>query len=845
MESLWQELRFALRGLTKSKTFTAVAVASLALGIGANTAMFTLLDQALLRRLPVKEPHRIVLVRMDGHYYGSTWGSSLAISYPLYQDLRDNNQVFEGMFCRFPTRASLGFGDRTERVSAELVSSGYFQVLGVGTALGRGLLPEDNHAPGGRPVVVLAHDYWQSRFAADPSIVGRTVAVNGHKLTVVGVTAAGFHGVQLEYVPQIYVPMAMQPQMMPGWDFLEDRRTRFVNAFGRLESGRTLAQAQASLQPFVEGVLRTEVEESSFSRASAEDREAYLKMTVDVRPAGQGPSYLRRQLETPLVLLMGLTAGVLLIACANVANLLIARAAVRSQEIAIRLALGASRVQIARQLLVEGLLLAGLGAAAGVALAYATNQMVFAMMPPYIANLKLSPAPDLRILGFTIAVAATAALVFGLAPAVQSARAQLAPALKDQAGALAGGKKQAHFRKALVTAQVAISVLLLVGAGLFVRSLMNLRELGPGFETQNLLAFNVDPSTGSYTLEESKAFHTRFGEELRSLPGVSAVGQAAVGILQDSSWDTSITVEGHVPGPDGSLNAYMNSVSPGYFEALGVSVVAGRDFTLQDTEQVKHREDDDDSWVPRVVVVNESFARHYFGDASPLGRHIGFGDDPGTRADMEIVGVVGDIKYRNLRDEIPIQAFIPYLASTRVGDMTYYVRTSLAPETAVSQARERLRTLDPNLPLYGVRTLEQRLSDSLLIERLIAGLSAAFGLLATLLASVGLYGVLAYNVTRRTREIGLRLALGALSRDMLWLVLREALVLLGIGLVVGLPAALGLAHYARAQLFGVSFADPVSLGLAILGLGLAATLAGLIPARRASRLDPTQALRHE
>jgi predicted permease len=618
-----------------------------------------------------------------------------------------------------------------------------------------------------------------------------------------------------------------------------------VNAFGRLEPGVSVAQAEASLQPLFSRVLQMEVEEPGFSRASVEDREAYLRIVPNVRPAGQGPSYLRRQVETPLLLLMCLTAGVLLIACANVANLLIARATARSKEIAMRLALGASRGRIVRQLLVEGLLLAGLGAAVGVALAYATNRIVFAVMPPYIAALKLSPVPDLRILGFTVTVAASAALVFGLAPALQSARTQLATTLKDQAGALAGGAQQARFRRALVTVQVALSLLLLVGAGLFVRSLGNLRELGPGFPTEQLLAFNVDPSLGSYDVEQSKTFHTRLAEELRSLPGVSAVGQATVGILQDSSWDTSITVEGYVAGPEGTLNAYMNQVGPGYFGALGVPVLAGRDFTEQDTEEIKHRDDDDDSWVPRTVIVNESFARHYFGDQNPLGRHIGFGDDPGTRADMEIVGVVADIKYRNLRDDVPIQAFIPYLASRRVGDMTYYVRTSLAPEAAVSQARERLRKLDPNLPIYGVRTLEQRVSDSLLNERLIAGLSTAFGVLATLLASVGLYGVLAYNVTRRTREIGLRLALGALSRDVVWLVLREALLLLGIGLAVGLPAALGLAHYARGQLFGVSFADPISLGLGVAGLAAAATLAGVIPARRAGRLDPTRALRYE
>jgi len=693
-------------------------------------------------------------------------------------------------------------------------------------------------------VVVLSHDYWRSRFASDPSVVGQTVVVNGHTMTVVGVAAAGFKGVQLEFVPQIFVPMTMKAQVTPLWDALDDRRTRFVNAFGRLEPGVIMAQAEASMLPYFKGVLEMEVEQAEFARASVEDREAYLRTVLDVQPGGQGRSYLRGQLETPLLLLMGLTAGVLLIACANVANLLIARAAGRSKEIAVRLALGASRSRIVRLLLAESLVLAGLGASLGVALAYVANRVVFGVMPPDIAALELSPAPDLRTLGFTVAVAVLTALVFGLAPAVQSARAHLAPTLKDQAGALVGGLRQARFRKALVTIQVSLSLLLLVGAGLFVRSLMNLRDLGPGFSTESLLAFDVDPSLRAYTVEQSKAFHTQLTDELRALPGVSAVGLAAIAILQDGYWNTSVTVEGYVPAPGDSAMPHMNSVSPSYFEALGVPLLAGRDFTLQDTELIQHGENDDDL-SPRVVIVNEKFARRFFGETDAVGRRVGFGDDPGTPADMEIVGVVGDIKYATLRDEIPIQMFIPYVASTRVGNMTYYVRTSQPPEAAVALARERVRELDPNLPIHAVRTMDQRVSDSLIIERLIAGLSAAFGVLATLLAGIGLYGVLAYNVTGRTREIGVRLALGALGRNVVWLVLREALLLLAVGLALGLPASAALAHYARGQLFGVQFADPTSLGLAVLCLGVAAGLAAFLPARRACRLDPTQALRHE
>ncbi|TMB54133.1 MAG: FtsX-like permease family protein, partial [Chloroflexi bacterium] len=663
----------------------------------------------LLRRLPVQEPERIALLTMVGSHYGNNWGGN-AISYPLYEDLTRNNQVFSGMFCRFPTSVSLSFGGQTERVSAELVSGTYFPVLGVGAVLGRTFTPEEDQTPGGHPLVVLSHAYWRTRFAADPSVVGKTLILNGHNMTVLGVAAAGFDGVQLEFVPQVFVPMMMKAQMTPLWDALKDRRSRFVNAFGRLKPGVTLAQAKASLQPFFKGVLEMEVEEAAFRNASVEAREAFLRNVLDVLPGGQGRSYLRRQLETPLLLLMGLTGGVLLIACANVANLLIARAAARDKEIAVRLALGATRRRIVRLLLVESLVLAVLGAIAGAGMAYATDRMVFGLLPPDAASLKLSPAPDLRILLFTAAVAIVTALVFGLAPALQSTRPDLAPTLKDQAGALAGGARQARFRKALVAAQVALSLLLLVGAGLFVRSLMNLRRLGPGFPTERLLAFNLDPSLNAYKVDQSKAFYKQLTEELGGLPGVKAVGAASVGILQDNEWDSGVTVEGHLRAPQENTQAYMNSIGPGYFAALDVPVVAGRDFTVQDTAQVKHGSGDDD-FTPRVVIVNEKFARRFFGEASPLGRHVGFGSDPGTPTDMEIVGVIKDIKYTTLRDEIPIQMFIPYLASRFVGDMTVYVRTTLAPEALVSLARDRVRKLDPHLPLYGVRTMEQRVTD--------------------------------------------------------------------------------------------------------------------------------------
>jgi predicted permease len=836
-----QDVRYALRGLLKSPGFTFVAVFSLAVGIGANTAIFTLLDQVMLRRLPVENPQELAALRMKGSHYGSNWGYN-AISYPLYQDLSRSNQVFSGMFCRFSAAASLSHGAETERVSTEIVSGTYFNVLGVQAALGRVFTAEEDRLAGAHPVVVLNHAYWRARFSSDPAVVGREVQVNGHRYTVVGVTEPGFSGVELEFVPQIFVPMTMKKQITPGWDGLTDRRWRWVNAFGRLKPGVTREQAQTSLAPFFKSVLEMEVTEAAFNNASPETRAAFLRNVLEVLPGGQGRSDLRRQLEAPFSVLMALTAAVLFIACANVAGLLVARAAAREKEIAIRLALGAGRGRIVRLLLLESLALAGLGAVAGLVLATATNHLVLGVLPSDYAKMGLKAGPDLRILLFAAAVAALTVLLVGLLPAGSATRPDVGPTLKEQAGT--ASPRHTRFRKALVGAQVALSVLLLVGAGLFARSLLNLRQLGPGFPSENLVAFDLNPGHSGYDAARAKDFFLRLTADLRALPGVRSAALASVGIMQGNEWDSSITVEGFVPKPENEPAAYMNQISPGYFETMGVPFVAGRDFDLRDREEQKHGPRDDD-WVPRVVIVNEKFARMFFGAKSALGRRVGFGSDPGTPTDMEIVGVVKDIKYTSLRDEIPIQMFIPYLTDRTLGSMMVYVRTQMPAEELVKAARARVAELDPRMPLYNVQTMERRISDSLLIERLVAGLSSVFGLIATLLACVGLYGVMAYGVARRTREIGLRMALGAHGGDVVWLILKEVLVLLGIGLVVGLPAALGLGHWARSQLFGVPVADPLTLAAATLGLALAAGLAGYLPARRASRIDPLQALRTE
>ncbi len=808
---------------------------SLALGIGANTAIFTLIDQVLLRLLPVKDPQQLVLLWGRGQHYGSNNGAN-KLSYPMYEDFRDKNEVFSGMFCRNDMDFSLNFEGKTERISGELVSGTYFPVLGVGAALGRVFNATDDQTPDGVPYAVLSYRYWITRFAGDPKVIGKKLVLNGFPVTVVGVSQAGFDGTDPTRSPDVRVPVVMKKELdQLGFYGLKGRRNRWVNVYGRLKPGISLVQAKTALQPFMHQMLEMEVQEKDFSRAAPETKQAFRRMWLDLLPASKGRSFLRDQFSNSLLVLMAIVGLVLLIACANVANLMIARATARQKEIAVRLALGASRGQIISQLLVESLMLSVAGGAAGLLLAVWIDETLVNFLPQGGTNtLAISAMPDWRILLFTLGVSLLTGIVFGLVPALQATRPDLAPTLKDEVGAITS-TASIGLRKALVVAQVMLSLLLLIGAGLFIRSLKNLKGIDPGFKTHNLLTFSIDAPLNGYKPERSLDIYRQIYANLNALPGVESAGLAIMAVMEGGEWDQSYTVDSFQAKPNEGLDPHMNFVSPGYFKTMGVAIVQGRDFRPSDMGKD----------APKVCMINEKFAKKYFPGGLAVGHRAGQGNDPGTKTDIEIVGVFADMKYEGVKDEIPIEVVRPYEQLGFTLGMNVYIRTAHEPEQMFSAARHAVQQIDATLPVVDMKTLEKQVDNSLVTERLVATLSSAFGLLATLLASIGLYGVMAYTVARRTREIGIRMALGAATGNVVWLVMKEVLVLVGVGIVLGLSASWGLTRYVQKQLYGIQPNDLTTIVLATIGIACVALAAGYVPARRATRVDPIRALRWE
>lgn len=834
MNDLLGDLRYALRTSAKNPGFTLIVVLTLALGIGANTAIFSLMDQILLRLLPVAEPDRLVVLDAPGPFSGSTRNHSdtlTPLSHPMFEALREKNSVFEGMLAHHEAAVHLTVEGQTEAVSGDLVSGTFFQVLGLAPAAGRLFTAEDDLTPGAHPVVVLSHGFWTRRFASDPQAVGRTLGVNGHPMTVVGVAPPGFHGVEVGQSMDVFVPIMMQAQVMPTWTRgVGDWRTRWLTVMARL--GRDVSAQQAGVGI---NVLYRQLLEEDFQHTEGKSerfKTAFLQKQLALLPGGRGTSGLRDQSKAPLIVLMGMVGLVLLIACANVANLLLARSSSRQREIAVRLALGASRKRLVRQLLVESVALSLLGGALSILVASWSAGLLLRALPVDGAATVLSADPDLRLASFAFGLSLVSGLVFGIVPALQSTRAELAPVLKNEAGSLLGGSSGFRLRKGLVVAQVALSLLLLIGCGLFTRSLMNLRELDPGFQPERLLGFFVDPSLNGYDPARRVAVFERIRDEAEAEPGVQSASMAQVALMTNSNWSGTVLVDGYEPKEDENMNPDVNGVGPEFFATLGITLVAGRDFSAADVPGA-----------PKVAIVNEAFARYFFGDGDPLGRRFGFARD--KLKDITIVGLVRDGKTASLR-EGPIRfVYLPYRQSQDLGAMAFYVRSTLDPDTLGPRLREIVRQVDPALPLTSLKTMRAQIGESLFVERMVAALSAAFGLLATLLAALGLYGVMSYAVARRTREIGIRMALGAEARSVLVMVLKEVGWLATIGVLIGLPSGYGLGRLVESQLFGLTARDPLTFALATATLLLSAFVAGYVPALRATRVDPMVALRYE
>lgn len=839
LERAWRAVRYGARQLRLSPAFTAAAVLSLALGIGLTTAVFTMLDQLVLRLLPVAEPERLVMIWSSGPNLGDNRGTR-ASSFPLCQDFQRQAVAFESVFCRYSADAAITIDNSTEPVRAELVSGNYFHALGVGPELGRVFSADaDDRVDKGHPVVVLSHRYWRDRLGGDPLVVGRKVLVNREPMEVVGVANPGFTGIDAAQAPQIWMSIRMKALMTPGEDGLNDRRYAFVQLFGRLKRGYTLDSARTSLQPLFHQFLEEEAKAPEISRASPFDRSLFLKRTVIVERAGGGYSDMRERYSTALTVLMGMAGLILLIACSNVASLLIARALARQREMAVRLSIGASRATLVGQLMVESLLLSCAGAALGLILSVGATRALLGMLPATGAILLLHAEPDVRVLLFSVGVSVATGLIFGLLPALQATQLDLCTALKASGGST-GSRRSVRLRKALVVAQVAVSFLLLVGAGLFTRSLVNLKDVDTGLlDIGHLVTFQLDPAKSGYSVPHIRKFYGELQAGLQATPGVSGAAYTWVPLLQGwtPSWHTQ--VEGHVAKDGEDREVSNNIVSPGYWRAMGVPLVEGREFDERDafapTEIGK---------TPTVALVSRSFARRFFGTQSAVGKRFGVGEHAG-KLGVRIVGVVEDSLHAGPRTGVEPEISFSFLQANFPVAATFYVRTGTEPAALFPTIRRVVAKLDPGMPVYEMKTLQRQLDDTLSAERLIAALAMVFAALATGMAAIGLYGVMAFSVAQRTKEIGLRSALGASPGSVLWLVMREVLRLLVIGMLIGIPSALFLGRYVASQLFGVTATDVWTTTGAAVTLALVALTAGLLPARRASTISPLLALRSE
>ncbi len=828
--------RLALRTLFKTPFVTAVAILSLALGIGANSAIFSLFDQMLLRPLPVPNPGELVNFASLGPKPGSNScgqaGSCDEIfSYPMFRDLERVQTSFTGIATHRNFGASLGHKGTSLGGEGLLVSGSYFPVLGLNAALGRLLTPEDDKSVGGHFVAVVSHDYWRTRFEQSPAVLNDTLIINGQAMTIVGVAPRGFKGTTLGQNPDVFVPVTMRAALQPGFTGFENRRSYWTYVFGRLKPGGSLPQAAVAINGPYRAIIN-DVEKPLQKGMSEQTMARFQSKTISLEEGARGQSSFDNQARTPLIILLAVTGTVLLIACANIANLLLVRGVGRAAEMAVRLSIGASRRQLITQLLTESLLLASLGAVAGLFVAKWTLDLIASIMPADGGELiafSLSPT----MVSFAALAALGTGIAFGLFPALHSTRPDLASTLKNQAGQPGGAKAARRFRTTLATVQIAMSMALLVPAGLFAKSLFNISRVDLGLKADHMVLFSLAPELNSYTTERTRQLFERVEDEMAAVPGVTSIVAAIVPVLAGDNWGNSLVVEGFEAGPDTNTSASFNGVGPGYFKTMGIPLMMGREFARADA-----------FGAPRVAIVNQAFIKKFnLGDA-PLGKRFALGG-PGAKPDIEIVGIAQDAKYSDVKRAVPPQYFLPYRQEERLGYAYFYVRTAVPPEQLLATIPAVLRKLDGGLPLGDIKTMERQIQENVAQDRVIGTLSLAFAVLATVLAAIGLYGVLAYTVAQRTREFGLRMALGADGGRVRGMVMKQVAVMTLVGGVSGLVIAVGVGRLAESLLFEMKGYDPLVIGASTVALALVALVAGFIPALRASKIDPMNALRYE
>ena len=830
-----RNLKLAFRTLFKTPFVTVVAILSLALGIGANAAIYSLFNEMLLRPLPVSQPERLINFDAPGPQQGSNScnqaGSCHEVfSYPMLRDLQKANTAFSGIAGHFIFGVNIAMSGQTPiNGLGTFITGSYFPVLGLQPALGRLLSPNDDDAIGAHPVAVLSYSYWENQLGSDRSVVGKQITVNGRQLTVIGVAPKGFGGTTLGARPYVFVPISMRGALNAGWVGFERRNSFWVYLFGRLKPGATIEQATASINAVYSPIIN-DIEAPLHKGMSAQTMAKFRAKKIILSDGRKGQSSTIGNSRMPLTLLFGITGIVLLIACANIANLLLARAANRSMEMAVRLSLGATRKQLILQVLTESVLLAALGGLAGVFVAHVTLSGIAAILPSEVTS-AIEFSLSLPVLLFTGAISLLTGLLFGIVPALQSTRPDLVTELRNNSGKLSGSRSAARFRSTLVTAQIALSMALLISAGLFIKSLQNISRVDLGLDIENIVEFGISPARSGYDSVRTKALYERVEQELAAIPGVSGVTSSSVAILSGSNWGESVSVEGFEKNPDTDDGSRFNQVGPNYFHLLHVPIVSGRDFTASDN-----------MGSAKVAIVNEAFAKKFKLGSNAVGKHMSTGNDS---LNIEIIGLVKDAKYSQVKDSVPPVFVRPWRQAGDVGGNNFYLRSSLPSGQVFQAVRAAMKRIDPNLPLEDLKTLPQQVKENVFLDRMIGTLSASFAALATLLAAVGLYGVLAYSVAQRTREIGVRMALGANSGNVRAMVLRQVGVMTLIGGTIGIAAALALGRAARSLLYQLDGHDPVVIVTSAVALTLVALGAGLIPARRASRIDPTAALRYE